>query len=75
MDSIRQKLATGKLPQKWDRTRTALGGIIGPCAGCDAPTSSDNLAVWCERAGLAFVLHPDCYVIWEQLREEALDRR
>jgi hypothetical protein len=71
MDLIRERVASGELPaDDWERTRLILGGAIGPCAACDAPTTAENPAVWCERAGRAFVLHPDCYVLWEQAAAE-----
>lgn len=74
MESIRQKLASGTLPREWDRTRMVPGGLVGPCAGCDSPTTPDNVAVRCETGGVAVVLHPDCYVIWEELCAESSDR-
>ena len=69
MDLIRQKLARGELPHEdWDRTRMVIGGAVGPCAACGTATTAENSAVWCERAGQAVVLHPDCYVLWEEAR-------
>ena len=68
--SIQAKLAKGDLPRgEWERTRLVQGGMVGACVGCDTPTTPTDVAVWCEHGGRHFVLHPDCYVAWDQARE------
>ena len=75
MDLMQQKFAKGQLPHEdWDRTRLVTGGAVGPCAACDAATTPDNVAVWCEQAARVFVLHPDCYVMWEEAVAEQRTR-
>jgi hypothetical protein len=76
MDPIREKLASGKLPREdWDRTRMVLGGpAASPCVACGEPTTPENLAVWCERGGHGVALHPDCYVLWDEARQDDAGR-
>jgi hypothetical protein len=70
-EMIRAKVASGHLPREdWEQTRVIPGGIVGPCAGCNTPTTPHDVAVQCRSAGREVILHPDCYVIWEQVREE-----
>lgn len=73
MDSvITAKLASGHLPRAdWERTYIAAGGIVGPCAGCDTPTTRHDAVVLGYYAGRRVVLHPDCYVLWDEERERA----
>ena len=65
---IQAKLTKGLLPSEWDTApRTILGGLA-TCAACDEPTTPHDVAVECQHAGRRFVLHPDCYVMWEEAR-------
>jgi hypothetical protein len=71
---VRAKIAEGSLPRTdWDRTRLMVGTPHGICFVCHQRTSPANMAVECQRAGLVFLLHPDCYVLWQEARD--IDRR
>lgn len=63
-----EKLQRGILPfTDFDRTRLVVGGL-GECAMCDTLTTPTDPAVACEYAGQTLLLHPDCYVLWEEAR-------
>jgi hypothetical protein len=65
---IREKIARGDLPDsEWDLARLTLGGL-SPCAACDGPTTGLHAAVECHYGGRRMMLHPDCYVMWEEAR-------
>jgi len=67
---VRAKVANGSLPRTdWDWTRLGVGAPDRACSICATPTSPNDMAVECCRAGLIFILHPDCYVVWEEARE------
>lgn len=69
---IRAKLASGHLPrQDWEQTHIVLGGMVGPCEGCDTPTTSHDPVVVGEHEGRRLVLHPDCYIVWDEERSRA----
>jgi hypothetical protein len=66
---VRKKISRSELPRDdWDRTRMMIGGFHF-CAACDTPTTSVDLAVECHHGGTRVVLHPDCYVMWEEARQ------
>lgn len=68
LSSIRNKIARGDLPSSdWEATRLTIGGL-GECVACDGPTTPAQPAVECRHAGRRFMLHPDCYVMWEEAR-------
>jgi hypothetical protein len=61
--------ARGELPgSEWDVTRLTLGGL-SPCAACDEPTTGRDAAVECYFAGRRMMMHPDCYVMWDEARQ------
>jgi hypothetical protein len=65
---IREKIARGELPGiDWDATRLTVGGLSS-CAACGTPTTPVDAAVECYHAGTRVLLHPDCYVMWEEAR-------
>jgi hypothetical protein len=68
LSHIRKKIARGELPgTDWEGTRLTLGGLF-PCAVCDTPTTPADAAVECQHGGGRVLLHPDCYVLWEEAR-------
>jgi hypothetical protein len=65
---VTDKLEKGVLPSSdFDRTRLIVGGL-GDCAACDNATTPADPAVQCEYQDQTLLLHPDCYVLWEQAR-------
>lgn len=65
---IRTKIEHGELPATdWDATRMTFGAA-SVCAGCDGPTTPADAVVECRHAGRRVMLHPDCYVMWEEAR-------
>jgi hypothetical protein len=65
---VNTKLEQGILPRSaFDRTRLVVGGLAD-CAACDTPTTPSDPAVRCEYEGGTLMLHPDCYLLWEQAR-------
>ena len=69
METIRTKLARGLLPREdFQHEHVVPGGLVGPCAGCDAPTTPRDPVFIGEHAGGRLVLHPDCYVAWDEER-------
>jgi hypothetical protein len=74
-DGIKAKLLRGELPRAAEQVRLIGGGMVGPCAACDTPTTPHNFAVLCQHGGRRFVLHPDCYVAWDEARTEELPDR
>ena len=67
LSAIKAKLARGELPTTdWDHPpRLTLGGG-GDCIACDQPTTVADPAVECVHGGRRVMLHPDCYVMWEE---------
>lgn len=66
---VRDKIERGDLPREdWEQTRTINRGFHSPCAACDTPTMPVDMAVECHQGGKRFVLHPDCFVMWDEAR-------
>lgn len=69
LSAIKAKLTRGDLPRTdWDRPPRLTSGGRGDCVACDGPTTPVDIAVECQRAGQRVMLHPDCYVMWEEAR-------
>ena len=67
LSPIREKIERGALPRDdWDNTRVIVGGFHSSCAACDGPTTAADVAFECRHR---VVLHPDCYVMWEEARK------
>ena len=65
---IQQKVVNGGLPSKrWETVRVIDGGSAA-CSGCETPTRPHELAAECVTDGSRVVLHPDCFIIWEEAR-------
>ena len=66
-----EKLERGILPSTdFERTRVVTGGL-GECAVCDTRTTPTEPAVACDYGGQTLLLHPDCFVLWEEARRRA----
>ena len=69
LSAIREKIGRGDLPrEEWDYTHVIIGGFHSSCAACDSATTPVDLAVECHYGDKRVVLHPDCYVMWEEAR-------
>ena len=67
---MREKIERGELPRDdWDETRLIVGGFHSRCAACDSPTTPIDPALECHLGDRRVVLHPDCYVMWEEARQ------
>ena len=70
LSQVRQKIERGDLPREdWDETRVITGGFHSGCAACDTPTTSADVAFECHHGDKRVVLHPDCYVMWNEARQ------
>jgi len=69
VSAVLAKIGQGVLPQvDWDWTRLTAGHPLRACVVCDTPTSAVDAAVECYRGDIGVMLHPDCYVLWEEAR-------
>jgi hypothetical protein len=67
---IREKITRGDLPRDdWNETRLIVGGFHSSCAACDGPTMPADIAFEGRHGAKRVVLHPDCYVMWEEARQ------